>query len=75
MELFLRKGEVRTIPCRVESFIDVSSGVVWITRYMDSRDYLLKDIQGFKLESGEPLVVEALTDSYMTVKTLQNIIY
>ncbi len=68
MAILLKKHEVISIPAAQRNDMSVHSGCIWMTRSKDCQDYILKRTERVILGKGESAIVEALRDSCITIK-------
>lgn len=71
MDIVLKRGELLSVAAGQALRLSCTSGLLWVTRAADPRDYFLKDGQGRPFTAGEPLTVEAWTDSTITIRELE----
>ena len=70
MDIVLKKGELLSVAAGQALRLSCTSGLLWVTRAGDSRDFILKDGQVRPFAAGGPLTVEAWADSTITIRDL-----
>ncbi|GFE60442.1 DUF2917 domain-containing protein [Geobacter sp. AOG2] len=69
MDYLLKKGETVSVTAGPESCsLRMDQGSVWLTRYDDPRDYILKLGETFAVSTPGAVVIEALEDTAIALE-------
>lgn len=72
MDYALNKGEAISLSVKSRHVVRINKGAIWLTRGDGSHDCILRQGHGSELGTGGLIVLEALSDSMVSIESVSS---